>query len=68
MTRKDYEAIARVLNQYRKDTESTEGGTMVGRHKLNTIGDVVDILSDLFTEEYPNFQRNRFYFACTSDN
>lgn len=68
MTRKDYEAIAKSLNEYRKNTEQTDGGTMVGRHKLNTIEDVVEILSELFQAENPNFQANRFYFACNTDN
>lgn len=66
MTRKDYEAIAKVLNEYRKDTEQTTTGENL-RTRLDTIGDVVEILSDLFQAENPSFQPNRFYFACNSE-
>jgi hypothetical protein len=55
MTRKDYEAIASRLKDYRKDTEGNPAHGCPA-----TINDIVEILVDLFTEENPRFLPNKF--------
>jgi len=59
MTRKDYEAIASRLRDYRSEIENS-GATMASRHRLDTLDDVVEILVDIFTEDNPRFTPNRF--------
>lgn len=59
MTRKDYEAIASALREYREDITAT-GATMANRHRLDTLDDVVEILVDIFTVDNPRFTPNRF--------
>lgn len=60
MTRKDYEAIASALRVYREDVTREHANTMLARHKLDTVDDVVEILVDIFTEENPRFTPDRF--------
>jgi hypothetical protein len=59
MTRKDYEAIASRLREYREEVENS-GATMANRYTLDTLDDVVEILVDFFTEDNPRFTPNRF--------
>ena len=63
MTRKDYEAIADALRTYREDIKTEHADTMTGRHRLDTLEDVVTILSDIFEAENPRFQAGRFWQA-----
>ena len=59
MTRKDYEAIASRLREYREEVENS-GATMANRHRLDTIDDIVEILVDFFAEDNPRFTPDRF--------
>ena len=58
MTRKDYEAIASRLREYREGLESDPTSHLGTR--LDTIDDIVEILVDFFTEDNPRFTPNRF--------
>ena len=64
MTRHDYEEIARGLRIYREDIEAEHAGTMLARHKLDTVDDVVEILVDIFRQDNPRFLADRFRQAC----
>jgi hypothetical protein len=63
MTKKDYERIASALRSYREEIEAT-GATMETRNRLDTMDDVVEILTDVFTELNPRFTPHRFRQAC----
>lgn len=60
MTRKDYEAIALALHAYRNDIRREHADTMTGRHRLDTLDDVSEILADIFAADNPRFIRERF--------
>jgi hypothetical protein len=56
MTRKDYEAIASRLREYRKDLD----GHPQRPPRQDTLDDIVEILVDFFTEDNPRFTADRF--------
>jgi hypothetical protein len=64
MTRKDYEAIAAALREYREDLRREHASTMLGRHKLDTVEDVTEILAEIFAADNPRFLRDRFTQAA----
>lgn len=64
MTRQDYEAIALALHAYRNDIRREHGDTILGRHQLDTLDDVTEILADIFAEDNPRFVRERFTQAA----
>jgi hypothetical protein len=55
MTRKDYEAIASRLREYRSDTVGNPAHGCPA-----TLDDIVEILVDFFTEDNPRFTPDRF--------
>jgi len=57
MTRKDYEAIASQLRAYRKDT--IDSGVNV-LSKVETLSDIVEILSSVFATDNPRFNADKF--------
>jgi hypothetical protein len=65
MTRKDYETIAQALRGYQSDimTECHDG---TKRARLDTLGDVAEMLADIFEQENPRFLRRRFLAASTN--
>ena len=64
MTRKDYEAIASRLREYREELDANPTTLGAGMIRRDTLDDVVEILVDLFTEDNPRFTPNRFRQAC----
>jgi hypothetical protein len=56
MTRKDYEAIASRLREYREDLDMHPQRAQ----RQDTLDDVVEILVDFFTEDNPRFTPDRF--------
>jgi hypothetical protein len=55
MTRKHFEAIARIM----RDHTPVQGEAVDITHR-----DTVDALADYFATENPNFDRGRFVAAC----
>jgi hypothetical protein len=65
MTRKDYENIAKALREYQSDVMA-ECQDDTKRARIDTLGDVADILADIFGEDNPRFSRQRFLAASTN--
>jgi hypothetical protein len=61
MTRKDYETIAKGLNEYRSYMRAT---TQENRIRKDTLDDVVDILCEVFGKGNAMFSSDRFRSAC----
>ena len=55
MTRKDYVAVADILNIFRDDVEK------------QTMLDLINEFSDLFEEDNPNFKRDKFTEAVLAE-
>ena len=55
MTRKDYVAVADILNLFRDDVEK------------QTLVDLVNEFSDFFEEDNPNFKREKFSEAVFAE-
>ena len=55
MTRKDYQAIAKIFADLRRDDAPVD---------WVTIGTLEAKLADVFLDANPSFDRARFYFAC----
>ena len=65
MTRKDYEAIAEVLANYRRDIRDFPSEIL--DHDIvavETINNVAQALARVFEQENPRFLRNTFIDAC----
>ena len=63
MTRKDYVKFADMFKEAEKDitpmTDSVSG--------VDAVHDIVTRAADIFEADNPNFQRFKFYNACTPD-
>ena len=59
MTRKHFEAIAKILNAYTSDNMPST------LHKHRKFDGLVEDLAEFFQETNPNFDRNRFFGAVT---
>jgi hypothetical protein len=65
MTRKHYEKVAKELLAYRKETRGLFPDYAESKgHKLEALDEILDILSDIFKADNPNFDRDRFVTAC----
>lgn len=64
MTKKDYEAIARVLSLKAELIERTIHAPAVADAKRALLADIVDGLAEMFASENPRFSRERFAQAC----
>lgn len=53
MTRKDYVAVAEILNAFKDEIETL------------TFEDLIDEFSNMFQTDNPNFKFDKFYAACT---
>jgi hypothetical protein len=61
MTRKDYEAIASRLKDYRKNTRALFPDYAEAKpHKLQAIDEIVEILSSVFATDNPRFDADKF--------
>jgi hypothetical protein len=59
MTKKDYIAVAKILKDAREDAE-----TAVNREARSQTDQIALMLSELFAQENPRFDRVRFLKAC----
>lgn len=56
MTRKDYQAIAVIISSLADKYQFDEG--------RNIVAEIVEDLSDIFTDDNPRFDREKFVKAC----
>lgn len=61
MTSKDYELIARVVNSYREELSPMIN---FDRSRYAALRELANLLCDVFIEENPRFDRDRFMLAC----
>ena len=65
MTRKDYEAVAEVLAEYRRDVRDFPSEVL--DHDIvaiETVNRLAECLAKVFEQDNPRFQRSRFVEAC----
>lgn len=60
MTRKDYVAIAKIINSY-FDLADQHDGLNANVHDF-----LIDPFVDLLAKDNPNFDKDRFWEACTN--
>lgn len=56
MTKKHFEAIARIIREVKQGVE-TQGG-------VDAVNDITEKLSTFFKQDNPRFDKNRFEEAC----
>ena len=67
MTRKDYEAIAKAINNVRNDWGAPNGARIPteARHAME---EIECALAKVFAQENPRFDKDKFFMACWHSN
>ena len=64
MTRKDYEAIAKALRDYTEEVFANPSTLGAGMIRKDTLDDIIEVLSEVFVTDNPNFNATKFRQAC----
>ena len=64
MTRKDYEAIAKALRDYTEEVSANPSTLGAGMIRRDTLDDIIEVLSEVFVTDNPNFNATKFRQAC----
>jgi hypothetical protein len=67
MTRKDYEAIAKAINNVRNDWGAPNGG-LIPTEARHAMEEIEYALAKVFGQENPRFDKDKFFMACWHGN